>query len=104
MNYYQETLEKAKKLIQESALSAEDKSFLSDLIPRMSLDMLEIFVWTIEEDASSTSAIVEKTRKLVASATDSVEMKKALDADKKELERLMAEDEVAKIKEELASI
>jgi uncharacterized protein (DUF2344 family) len=102
MNYYQETLEKAKKLIGESALSAEDKKFLNELVPRLSLDMLEIFVWTIEEDSSSTSAIVEKTRKLVSSATDSVELKKALDADKKEIERLLAEEEVLALKAESA--
>ncbi|MCK9351357.1 MAG: hypothetical protein WCT49_00405 [Candidatus Paceibacterota bacterium] len=96
MNYYQETLDQAKKLISGSALSAEDKTLLSDLIPRMSLDMLEIFVWTIEEDPSNTSAIVEKTRRLISSATDSVELKKALDADKKEMERVMAEEEMLK--------
>lgn len=100
MNYYQETLEKAKKLIQESALSTEDKNFLNELTPRLSLDMLEIFVWTIEEDSSNTSAIVEKTRKLIASATDSAELKKAIDADKKEMERLLAEEEVSALKTE----
>lgn len=96
MNSYKEMLEQAKKLISESALSVEDKQFLSELVPRLSLEMLEIFIWTIEEDSSSTSAIVEKTRRLISSATDSVEMKKALDTDKKEMERLMAEGETLK--------
>lgn len=96
MNSYKEMLEQAKKLISESALTAEDKAFLGGLVPRLSLDMLEIFIWTIEEDSSSTSAIVEKTRRLVSSATDSVELRKAIDADKKEMERLMMEEEALK--------
>ena len=94
-------LEQAKKLIEESALSGEDKAFLNDLTPKLSLDMLEIFIWTIEEDSSSTSAIVEKTRRLISSATDSVELRKAIDADKKEMERLMMEEEVMKLKAEV---
>jgi hypothetical protein len=91
MNTYKEMIEKAKKLIEESKISSEEKSFLNELVPKLSLDMLEIFVWTIEADPSSTSDIVEKTRKLIASATDSVEMKKAIEADKKEFEKLLAE-------------
>jgi hypothetical protein len=101
MNSYKEMLEQAKKLIEESALSGEDKAFLNDLTPKLSLDMLEIFIWTIEEDSSSTSAIVEKTRRLISSATDSVELRKAIDADKKEMERLMMEEEVMKLKAEV---
>ncbi len=100
MNYYQQTLEKAKQLIQTSSLSSEDKTFLMEIVPRLSLDMLEVFVWTIEEDSSSTSAIVEKTRRLISTATDPDEMKKAMDADKKEMERLLAEDEASKTENE----
>jgi hypothetical protein len=90
MNYYQETQEKAKKIIDESRISSEEKTFLSGLIPRLSLDMLEIFVWTIEEDPGNAEAIVAKTRRWIATATDPIELRKALDADKKEMEALIA--------------
>lgn len=90
MHTYKEMLEEAKKLIQASDISSEDKKFLIELIPKLSLDMLETFMWTMEKDPSNTSTIVEKTRRLVATATDSTEMKKAIANDKKELEKLIA--------------
>jgi hypothetical protein len=94
MHTYKEMLEDAKKRIQESNISEEDKKFLEELVPKLSFDMLEVFIWTIEEDSGNTSTIVEKTHRLIKTATDSVEMKKAVANDKKELEKLIASENV----------
>jgi hypothetical protein len=94
MNYYLETLEKAKDIIKGSKISSDEKTFLIRLIPRLSLDMLEVFVWTIEEDPQNAQTVVEKIRRLVATSTDSIEMRKAIEKDKKEMEALIAADAV----------
>jgi hypothetical protein len=83
---YTESLQAAKKIIDESALSAEDKAFLNALVPKLTLDMLDVFVWTLEDGSADISALVQKTRRLVASQGDAAELQKAIEEDKKTLE------------------
>lgn len=93
MYSYIESLETAKKIIEESTASPEDKAFLNGLIPKLSPDMLEVFLWTIEEDPDDISLLVQKTRRLVAFQNDETELKKAVEADKKALEELLEAEE-----------
>lgn len=86
MHSYAESLKTAKAIIEKSALSPEDKVFLSGIVPKLSPDMLEVFLWTLEDDSSDISALVQKTRRLVAAAGDEVELQKAIEEDKKALE------------------
>ena len=90
MNYYTETLESAKNLIDKSPLSSEEKTFLKDHVSHLPIDMLEIFVWSVEEDPSNAVTILNKTKHLITSATDRTELKKAIETDKKELEAMLA--------------
>jgi hypothetical protein len=96
MNTYKETLEAAKKIIEGLAISAEDKAMLSERVPHLSFDALEVFVWTLEKDPSDISAILQKTRQWMAAQTDPVEIQKAIDKDKKELEDAIAAEEALK--------
>jgi hypothetical protein len=83
---YTESLQVAKKIIDESALSAEDKAFLNALVPKLTPDMLDVFVWTLEDGSADISTLAQKTRRLVASQGDAVELQKAIEEDKKTLE------------------
>lgn len=93
MHSYRESLAMAKKIIDESALSSEDKIFLNTLVSKLTPDMLEVFVWTLEENPSDISALVQKTRRLVAASGDEAELQKAVEADKKALEVLIDMEE-----------
>lgn len=86
MHSYTESLQAAKKIIEESAASIEDKSFLNGIASKLSPDMLEVFLWTLEDGASDISAVVAKTRRLVTTSGDETELKKAVEEDKKALE------------------
>jgi hypothetical protein len=94
MNTYKETLEAARKIIESLSISKEDKALLLERIPHLSFDALEVFVWTLEKDPSDISAILQKTRQWMAAQTDPVEIQKAIEKDKKELEELMASEGV----------
>jgi hypothetical protein len=94
MSSYLESLETAKKRVYESSLSAEDKSFLTGLLPKISPDMLEVFLWMLAGDQSDLSALAQKTRQLVASASDAAELEKAVQEDKKALEARMSAEEL----------
>lgn len=93
MHSHTESLETAKKIIEASALSAEDKAFLNGLVPKLSPDMLEVFVWTLEDGTSDISVLVQKTRRLVAGAGDATELQKAIEEDKKALEAVIDAEE-----------
>jgi hypothetical protein len=94
MNTYKETLETARKIIESLAISKEDKDLLMERIPHLSFDALEVFVWTLEKDPSDVSVILQKTRQWMAAQIDPVEIQKAIEKDKKELEELMASEGV----------
>ncbi|MFA5831593.1 MAG: hypothetical protein WC878_07240 [Candidatus Paceibacterota bacterium] len=94
MNTYKETLEAARKIIETLAISEEDKAMLMERIPHLSFDALEVFVWTLEKDPSDISTILQKTRQWMAAQTDPVEIQKAIEKDKKELEEMMASEGV----------
>lgn len=93
MNSYTESLGIAKKIIGESSISGEDKAFLSELVPKLTPDMLEVFVWTLEDGTSDISTLVQKTRRLVAASGDEAELQKAIDEDKKAIEALIEVEE-----------
>lgn len=93
MYSYTESLRTAKKIIDESALSVEDKAFLNALVPKLAPDMLDVFVWTLEDGSADISALVQKTRRLVASQGDAAELKKAIEEDKKALEAAIEAEE-----------
>jgi hypothetical protein len=92
MYSYTESLTLAKKIIEESKASREDKDFLVTIIPKLSPDMLEVFLWTLEDGASDISSLVQKTRRMVASQGDAAELQKAIEEDKKALEALIEEE------------
>jgi len=94
MNTYKETLETAKKIIEELPISAEDKALLLERVPHLSFDALEVFVWTLEKDPADVSILIQKTRQWIASQSDPVEIQNAIDKDKKEMEAAIAKEEL----------
>lgn len=90
MNTYKETLETAKKIIEGLPISVEDKALLNERAPKLSFDALEVFVWTLEKDPTDVSAVIQKTRQWMSAQSDPIEIQKAIDKDKKELEELLA--------------
>lgn len=89
MHSYTESLQAAKKIINDSALSLDDKTFLNELVPKLTPDMLDVFVWTLEDGSEDISALVQKTHRLVVSAGDTTELQKAVEEDKKALEAMI---------------
>ncbi|MBI2121039.1 MAG: hypothetical protein HYT94_05445 [Parcubacteria group bacterium] len=94
MHSYAESLSAAKKIIEASALSAEDKAFLNELVPKLAPDMLDVFLWTLEDNPGDISSLVRKTRALVASQGDAAELQKAIEEDKKALEAAIQAEEL----------
>lgn len=94
MNTYKETLEEAKKIIERLSISTEDKALLFERIPHLSFDALEIFVWTLEKEPTDVTDIIQKTRQWMAAQSDPVEVQKAIEKDKKELEEAIAAEEL----------
>lgn len=94
MNTYKETLEEAKKTIEGLKISAEDKALLLERVPKLSFDALEVFVWTLEKDSSDVSALIQKTRQWMSSQSDPIEVQKAIDKDKKEIEDAIVAEEL----------
>ena len=94
MNTYKETLETAKKIIEELPISAEDKALLLERVSHLSFDALEVFVWTLEKDPADVSILIQKTRQWIASQSDPVEIQNAIDKDKKEMEAAIAKEEL----------
>jgi hypothetical protein len=92
MYSYTESLTLAKKIIEESKSSRGDKDFLLGIVPKLSPDMLEVFLWTLEDGGSDISSLVQKTRRMVASQGDAAELQKAIEEDKKVLEALIEEE------------